>query len=87
MSLLNIFRNNKKSSANIAKDRLLQLIVDQRIHSKISRLDIDKLQKELVEVIARYLPTINEHEVTVEVERDDNRSILEVNVVLEDTEN
>lgn len=81
MSLLNIFRNNKKTSANIAKDRLLQLIVDERIHSKIDKLDLDKLQKELIEVIARYLP-INEHEVTVEVERDDNRSILELNVVL-----
>lgn len=81
MNILDIFRNNKKSSANIAKDRLLQLIVDQRIHSRIDKLDLDKLQKELIEVIARYLP-INEHEVTVEVERDDNRRILELNVVL-----
>ncbi len=81
MSILKIFKNTKKSSANIAKDRLLQLIVDQRIHSKIGKLDLDKLQKELVEVISRYLP-VNEHEVTVEVERDDNRSILELNVVL-----
>ncbi len=78
MSILDIFRNTKKSSASLAKDRLLQLIVDQR---KIDRLDLDKLQKELIEVISRYLP-INEHEVTVEVERDDNRSILELNVVL-----
>lgn len=78
MSILDIFRNTKKSSASLAKDRLLQLIVDQR---KIDRLDLDKLQRELIEVISRYLP-INEHEVTVEVERDDNRSILELNVVL-----
>lgn len=83
MSILDIFRNSKKSSANIAKDRLLQLIVDQRIHSRIDKLDLDKLQRELIEVISRYLP-INEHEVTVEVERDDNRSILELNVVLPD---
>lgn len=81
MSILDIFRNNRKTSANIAKDRLLQLIVDQRFHSRIDRLDLDKLQKELIEVISRYLP-IQEHEVTVEVERDDNRSILELNVVL-----
>jgi cell division topological specificity factor len=78
MSLLNIFRNNKKTSANIAKDRLLHLIVDR---SKIGRLDLDKLQKELIDVISRYLP-IKENEVTIEVERDDNRSILELNVVL-----
>lgn len=78
MSILDLFRNTKKSSASLAKDRLLQLIVDQR---KIDKLDLDKLQRELIEVISRYLP-INEHEVTVEVERDDNRSILELNVVL-----
>jgi cell division topological specificity factor len=80
MSLLDIFRNNKKTSANIAKDRLLQLIVDR---SKIGRLelDLDKLQKELIDVISRYLP-IKENEVTIEVERDDNRSILELNVVI-----
>lgn len=83
MSILDIFRKDKKSSASLAKDRLLQLIVDQRIHSKIDKLDLDKLQRELIEVISRYLP-INEHEVTVEVERDDNRSILELNVVLPD---
>lgn len=74
MSILDIFRNNKKTSASLAKDRLLQLIVDQR---KIDKLDLDKLQRELIEVISRYLP-INEHEVTVEV----NQSILELNVAL-----
>lgn len=78
MSILDIFRANKKSSANIAKDRLLQLILDKPIHSHI---DLDKLQKELIEVISRYLH-INEREVTVEVQRNDNRSILELNVVL-----
>lgn len=83
MSILDMFRNNKKSSAHIARDRLLQLIVDKRIHSKIENLD--KLQEELIEVISRYLP-INRNDVTIEVERDDNRAILELNVVLPDTE-
>lgn len=81
MSILNIFRNNKKTSANIARERLLQLIVDQRMHPKIGKLDLDKLQKELIEVISRYLP-IKEHQVSVDVERDNHRSILELNVVI-----
>lgn len=80
MSILKIFRSNKDNSADIAKNRLLQLVLSQRTY-KIGKLDLDKLQKELIEVISRYLP-INEHEVTVEVERDDNRSVLELNVVL-----
>lgn len=83
MSIFDVFRNNKRSSANIAKDRLLQLIVDQRIHSRIDKLDLDELQRELIEVISRYLP-VNKNEVTVQVERDDNRSIFELNVVLPD---
>ncbi|MBA2655107.1 MAG: cell division topological specificity factor MinE [Gammaproteobacteria bacterium] len=81
MSILDIFKSPKKTSANIAKDRLLQLIVDEGIHSRINKLDLVKLQEELIEVISRYLP-IKAHEVTVEVERDDNRSILELNVIL-----
>ena len=87
MSILkNLFRNNRRSletitTANVAKSRLLQLVVDERLHSKIHRFDLDKLQKELFEVISRHLP-INEHEVTVEVQRDGHNSIFELNVVL-----
>jgi cell division topological specificity factor len=81
MSILDIFKPKHKNSANIAKDRLLQLIVDERMHSKISKVDLDKLQKALIEVVARFLP-IDQHQVSVEVERDDNRSILELNVVI-----
>jgi cell division topological specificity factor len=79
-SILDIFRNTKKSSANIAKDRLLYLKVEHRIH-EFGKLDLNKLQKELIQVISNYYP-IKEHQVTVEVERDDKRSVLEFNVVL-----
>lgn len=77
MSILNIFRSSKKfpSSANIAKDRLMQLIVDERIQN------LDGLQKELIRVISRHL-AIDERDISVEVERDDNRKVLEINVVL-----
>lgn len=86
MSLLDIFRNNKKSSASIAKDRLLQLIipndfVDQGSDAKLDKIDLDKLQKELIAVIARYLP-IDEKKVKVEVGSDGYCSILELNVEL-----
>ena len=83
MSLLDIFRTSKKTSANIAKDRLLQLIVDRRLHSKIGLLNLnfDKLQRELLEVISRHLP-IKGNQMKVEVERDENGFILELNVLL-----
>jgi cell division topological specificity factor len=81
MSILDIFKSKHKNSANIAKDRLLQLIVDERMHSKISKVDLDELQKALIEVVARFLPT-HQHQVSVEVVRDDSRATLEVNVVV-----
>jgi cell division topological specificity factor len=81
MSILDIFRNTKKSSANIAKDRLLHLVVEhRRIRFKFDDLDLEKLQNELIQVIEKFLP-IKKHQVTVEVERDDKRSILELKVV------
>lgn len=80
MNILDYFRPTKKSSANIAKERLQIIVAHQR---KKNEIDLEKLQRELIAVVSKYLP-INENEVTVEVERDENRSILELNVVLPD---
>lgn len=80
MNILDYFRPTKKTSANIAKERLQIIVAHQR---KKNEIDLEKLQRELIAVVSKYLP-INEQEVTVEVERDENRSILELNVVLPD---
>jgi cell division topological specificity factor len=77
---LNIFKSDKKTSAKIAKDRLLQLCLHSKMANKLNVDNIDELQKALIEVIIQHL-RINKNEVSVEVERDDNLSIL-VNVVL-----
>lgn len=81
MNILDYFRPNKKSTANIAKERLQIIVAHQR--KKYNEIDLEKLQRELIAVVSKYLP-INENEVTVEVERDENRSILELNVILPD---
>lgn len=87
MSLLDRFKRNKKSSAQIAKERL-QIIV---AHERVQRtrgvngniIDLQQLQQKLIDVIADYL-NIDKEQVTVELERDQDRSILELNVTLPD---
>lgn len=85
MSLLNYFRSNRKNSADTAKERL-QIIV---AHQRSSRSDAPKdvnlqaLQQKLIDVISDFLQ-INENQFQVELERDDVRSVLELNVTLPD---
>ena len=84
MSLLNIFRSSRKNSANIAKERL-QIIVS---HERAQRQGPDylpMLQKELIDVIAKYVK-IDKDQVKVELERSDDFSVLELNVTLPEAE-
>ena len=70
MSLLDFFRSRKsQNSASIAKERL-QIIVAQ-------------LQKDLLEVIRKYVP-IDQEQIQVELENQGNCSILELNITLPD---
>ncbi|QLH43124.1 MAG: cell division topological specificity factor MinE [Coxiellaceae bacterium] len=84
MSILDRFRFNRKSSAQIAKERL-QIIVahesDRFRSNRNDKVNLQDLQRKLITVIADYL-NIDESKVTVELERDQGRSILELNVTL-----
>lgn len=87
MSILSYFkRNTKKSSAEIAKERLQIIIAHQRGNKKSSKKPdyLPLLQQELIEVIAKYV-NIDKDQVKVELEQDEGRSILELNVTLPDT--
>lgn len=82
MSLLNYFRRNK-NTANIAKERL-QIIVAHERNKRGGSIDLKELEHKLIGVIADYLK-IERNTVTVELERDENRAVLELNVTLPDT--
>jgi cell division topological specificity factor len=79
MSILDYFRSTKqRPSAAIAKERL-QIIV---AHERGSRADyLPLLQKELLEVIAKYV-NIEQENVKVELERSGDYSVLELNITL-----
>lgn len=88
MSLLNFidyFRTQPKSTAALAKERL-QIIVSHERTKRSSPDFLPRLQKELLEVIARYVP-IEQDQVKVELERSGDFAILELNVTLPDTVN
>lgn len=82
MSLLNYFRTTKPSSASIAKERLQILVAHER-SSKTQPSYLPQLQKELLEVIRKYV-NVEQDAISVNFEQDDDQEILELNIVLPD---
>lgn len=82
MGLLDYFRATRPKSANVAKRRLEILVAqDRRTQGEPSYLA--NLQKELLAVIRKYV-NVNDDAISIQKEQDDDREILEVNIVLPD---
>lgn len=83
MTLLDrLFRNRTKNTASLAKERLQIIVSHERRTGTESDADfLPKLQRELVEVIAKYVD-IDQDQVKVELERTGNCSVLELNITL-----
>lgn len=88
MSMPNLFNQfiqsfqKKSATASLAKERL-QIIVS---HERLNRNGPDYLpllQKELLAVIAKYIP-LQEEQVKVDIERTKNSSTLALNITLPD---
>ncbi|CAI8875399.1 cell division topological specificity factor MinE [Methylocaldum szegediense] len=85
MGLLDYFRSSRPSSAAIAKERLQILVAHER--SQRSQPEyLTAMKKDLLEVIRKYV-NVDQNAITVSMEKDENREILELNIVLpEDSE-
>ncbi|MFO1417793.1 MAG: cell division topological specificity factor MinE [Methylotetracoccus sp.] len=84
MGLLDYFRNRSAgtSSAAVAKERLQILVAHER--AERSKPDyLPKLQRELLEVIRKYVH-VDDNAITVTMEEDGTREVLELNIVLPD---
>lgn len=80
MGLLDYFINSRPSTASIAKERLQILVAHERsVRNKPDYLPM--LQKELLEVIRKYV-NVDQDAISVTMEQDDNREVLELNIVL-----
>ncbi len=74
---------NRPNTAQIAKERLQIIVAHERMQRKTGVVDLQELQLKLINVIAEYLH-IDKDQVNVELQRDANRSVLELNVTLPD---
>lgn len=84
MNLINYLRsklNRPDNTAQIAKERLQIIVAHERIQRKNGVVNLQELQQKLIEVISEYLH-IEKNQVSVELQRDENRSVLELNVTL-----
>ena len=85
MALLDFFLSRKKTTANIAKERL-QIIVAERRRSDAEPHYLSQLRQDILQVICKYVQ-IDPEMVTVQLEqKDGDISILELNVTLPETE-
>ncbi|NLY12621.1 MAG: cell division topological specificity factor MinE [Gammaproteobacteria bacterium] len=83
MSIIDFFRSRKKApTASIAKERL-QIIVAHERGQRDEPDYLPALQKELVEVIRKYV-NIDQEQVQVALENQGSCSILELNITLPD---
>jgi cell division topological specificity factor len=91
MSLLDLFLGRKKTSANVAKERLQIILAHERATTEDgSTIEnspswLPQLQQELVEVIAKYIK-IDKDDLRVTLEKRDNLELLEINVTLPEKE-
>lgn len=83
MGLLDYFRSSRPSSAAVAKERLQILVAHERSQRARPPDYLADLQKDLLEVIRRYV-NVDQDAITVTMEQDDSREILELNIVLPD---
>jgi cell division topological specificity factor len=84
MGLLDYFRSRRQgqNTAAIAKERL-QIVVAHERAERNQPSYLPMLQKDILEVIRKYV-TVDQSAVSVNLEQDEDREILELNIVLPD---
>ena len=83
MSLLTLFLGEKKTSANVARERLQIILAHERTGRNGSAGPdyLPALQRELLAVISKYV-SIDLEDITVHLERQENLEVLEVKIEL-----
>jgi len=80
MRLLDYFRSNKNSSANVAKERLQILVAHERA-TRDAPSWFPQFQNEILQVIRKYV-AIDDEAVSINIDHEDNQEILELNITL-----
>ncbi len=82
MRLFDLFRQNKQTSANKAKERLQILIAHERVNRDGPDY-LPQLRQDIMRVIQKYVP-IDEDQVKVQIENGEGYDVLEMNITLPD---
>lgn len=82
MSLMDLFKNERKNSAAVAKERLRVLVAHDRLQSSGPDY-LPQLERDIMAVIRKYVD-IAENDVSVQLENEGQTSILELNITLPD---
>ena len=81
MSLLSYFFGSKPKTASVAKERLSLLIAHERSANQPTPDFLPALQRELIEVISKYV-NVSADDIKVQLGKRDNYEILEVDISL-----
>ncbi|AYQ27742.1 MULTISPECIES: cell division topological specificity factor MinE [unclassified Polaromonas] len=82
-SFLSFLLGEKKKTANVAKERLQIILAHERTDRSPKPDYLPALQRDLIAVIAKYIP-INPDHIKLHLERQDNLDVLEVKIELPD---
>jgi cell division topological specificity factor len=81
MSIFNYLRR-RSATASVAKERL-QIIISHERSQRNTPDYLPKLQEEILAVIAKYIP-VTRDQVSVNLERMGDNSVLELNITMPD---
>ncbi|WP_437300436.1 cell division topological specificity factor MinE [Sorangium sp. So ce426] len=85
MSIMDYFRRSQPKSATVAKERLQIIVARERVRQTGEPDYLPRLKQELLQVISKY-ERIDLDQVSVNVERSGDCDVLELNVVLSESE-
>lgn len=81
MSFLDYFKGKRKPTASVAKERLQIILAREHAVGKTEPDYLPALKKEILEVVCKYVE-VDMNAIQVNIERDANCEILELNVAL-----
>ncbi|WP_437682244.1 cell division topological specificity factor MinE [Sorangium sp. So ce131] len=85
MAFMDYFRRSQPKSADVAKERLQIIVARERVRPAGELDYLPRLKQELLQVISKY-ERIDLDQVSVNVERSGDCDVLELNVVLSESE-
>ncbi len=86
MALLEFFRPKKTKTANVAKERLQIIVAERRSAGQPAPTYLPQLKQDILDVISKYVQ-IDPNQVSVNLDhKEEDLSVLELNVTLPDEE-